>query len=111
MEALWRKKRATVGDVLEALPEPRPGYNSVQTRLNILADKGYVKREERGRAFLYKPAVERERIVSSAVNHLVGRFFNRGSLLALRLIENERMSEAELAQLEHAIAKRARKKS
>jgi len=111
MEALWRKKRATVTEVLGQLPEPRPTYNSVQTRLNILADKGLAMREESGRAIVYRPAIERERVVSSAVSQLVTRFFSTGSVLALRLIADEKMTDAELAQLEAAIAKKTRKRS
>ena len=110
MEALWSKKRATVAEVLERLPQPRPTYNSVQTRLNILAEKGLAKREERGRAFVYRPAVERDHVVSSAVSQLVKRFFDTGSMLALRLIDEEKMTPRELAQLEAAIARRARKR-
>lgn len=110
MEALWQHGRATVTDVLEELPEPRPTYNSVQTRLNILTDKGYAVREERGRAFAYRAAVKRDRVISSAVNHLVSRFFAKGSLLALRLIADEPMTDAELSELEEAISKRARKR-
>src|SRR5579864_4654566 len=103
MKALWRKKRATVAEVLEQLPAPRPSYNSVQTRLNILADKGLARRDDKGRAVVYRPAVERDRIVSSAVKQLVSRFFDTGSMLALRLIDREKMTDAELAQLEAAI--------
>lgn len=111
MEALWHKKRATVAEVLELLPQPRPTYNSVQTRLNILADKGLARRDEQGRAIVYRPAVERDRVVSSAVKQLVSRFFDTGSMLALRLIAEEKMTNAELAQLEAAIAKKTRKRS
>ena len=86
MDILWRMNRATVAEVLEALSAPVPGYTSVQTRLNILVDKGYAKRKLDGRALVYGPAVERERVVSSAVDHLVSRFFMKGSALALQLI-------------------------
>ena len=111
MEILWRTKRATVADVLEALPSPTPSYNSVQTRLNILTEKHYAKRRQLGRAFVYQPLVQREKAVSLAVRHLVSRFFNKGSLLALRLISEEPMSPEELDQLERAIERRVRKRS
>jgi predicted transcriptional regulator len=109
MDILWRMNRATVAEVLEALSAPAPGYTSVQTRLNILVDKGYAKRKLDGRALVYGPAVERERVVSSAVDHLVSRFFMKGSALALQLISDEPMSAQELAQLEAAIAKKAKR--
>ncbi len=111
MEALWSKKRATVAEVREQLPPPRPSYNSVQTRLNILADKGLARRDEHGRAIIYRPAVERERVVSSAVKQLVSRFFDTGSMLALRVIDEEKMTDSELAQLEAAIVKKTRTRS
>lgn len=110
MEVLWRTGKASVADVLEALPQPRPQYNSVQTRLNILVEKRYAKRLAHGRAFLYLPVVERDHVVSHAVKNLLVRFFGKGSALALRVISDEPMSEAEIVALKSAIARKAKKK-
>ena len=88
MEVLWRLERATVAEVTEALPPPPLAYNSVLTTLRILEQKGHVMHEEAGRAFIYRPLVERDAAAGSAVKNVVEKFFgNSTGELALRLIE------------------------
>jgi predicted transcriptional regulator len=104
MEVLWQKGAATVGDVTAALPPPPLAYNSVLTTMRILERKGYVKHEEAGRAYIYRPIVAREEAAGHAVGHLLSRFFdNSAGTLALRLIETERPSGAELQRLKALI--------
>ena len=94
-------KRATVAQVLEQLPEgERPAFNTVQTLLRILEQKGYLRHEEAGRAFVYYPLVGRVEATRAAVKQLLERFFdNSAELLTVRLLEDEQLSEAELERL------------
>ncbi len=104
MEVLWRKNRATVAEVTADLGPPPLAYNSVLTTMRILERKGYLGHEEAGRAYLYHPLVERETAARSAVGQVVSKFFgNNAGELALRLIENERPSDDELARLRSLI--------
>jgi predicted transcriptional regulator len=104
MEVLWQKGEATVAEVTAALPPPPLAYNSVLTTMRILERKGYVAHDEAGRAFLYRPLVEREEAAGHAVGHLLSKFFdNSAGSLALRLIENERPSKDELLRLKALI--------
>ena len=104
MEILWQKGRATVAEVTSSLPPPPIAYNSVLTTMRILEQKGYVAHEEAGRAFLYRPLIEREDAAQNAVGHLLSRFFeNKTGSLALRLIESERPSDDELQRLKALI--------
>ncbi len=104
MEVLWRKKQATVAEVTEALPPPPLAYNSVLTTMRILEQKGYVRHQEEGRAYVYQPLVERDEAAKSAVGQLVSRFFgNKSTALALRLVEEQRPSDEELRRLKKLI--------
>ena len=48
MNVLWDKERATVKEVVAALPGAgRPAYSTVLTMLRILEDKGYARHEKR----------------------------------------------------------------
>ena len=68
MEVIWRRRHATVAQVLEQLPEDeRPAFNTVQTLLRILEQKGYLRHEEAGRAFVYYPVVARVEATRAAV--------------------------------------------
>ena len=104
MEALWRLERATVAEVASAMPPPPSAYNTVLTTLRILETKGHVAHEEAGRAYVYFPLIAREAAAQSAVKQVVSKFFgDSSSALALRLIENERPSNEELARLRSLI--------
>jgi predicted transcriptional regulator len=104
MEVLWRLERATVAEVTEALPPPPLAYNSVLTTLRILEQKGHVTHDEAGRAFVYRPLIARDAAAGTAVKNVVEKFFgNSTGALALRLIENERPSDDELARLRSLI--------
>lgn len=104
MEVLWQKRKATVAEVAEALPPPPLAYNTVLTTMRILEQKGYVQHQEEGRAYVYEPLVEREDAAKNAVGLLLQRFFgNKSAALALRLVEEERPSDDELARLKALI--------
>ncbi len=104
MEVLWQRGPATVAEVTAALPPPPIAYNSVLTTLRILERKGYAAHDEAGRAFIYRPLLAREEAAGHAVGHVLSRFFdNSAGSLALRLIENERPSGAELSRLKALI--------
>lgn len=104
MDVLWQKGQATVAEVTAVLPPPPIAYNSVLTTMRILEQKGYVEHEEAGRAFIYRPLVERDAAAQNAVGHVLSRFFdNSAGELALRLIENEKPSRDELTRLKALI--------
>ena len=102
---LWRKGSATVSDVVESLPKSVPlAYSTVLTTLRILENKGYVRHNKEGRAFVYLPVVGREQARENAVTHLVRRFFeNSPELLMLNLLEQKKVAPEELRRLRKRI--------
>jgi len=104
MDVLWNRRRATVGEVTEALPPPPIAYNTVLTTMRILEQKGYVRHKEEGRAFVFEPLVEREEAAKSAVGQLLSKFFaNNAGELALRLVADKRPNADELQRLKQLI--------
>ncbi len=106
MQILWDKGPATVGEVTAALPKKKAAlaYNTVLTTLRILEQKGFVRHTEAGRAFVYRPVVDRAQARRSAIHHLVSRFFDDSpGRLALSLIENEKLDPEELKRLKNLI--------
>jgi predicted transcriptional regulator len=103
MDIIWAHGKATVAEVAEALPKELDlAYNTVLTTLRILEDKGYLKhtKPKEGRAFVYRAVVSREQASRSAVKHLLRRFFgNSAEALVLNLLEDEDLSERELARV------------
>lgn len=108
MAALWKHERLTVHALVEALDRPM-AYTTALTLLRILQQKGYARHEpdpEGGRAYVYLPAVAASKARRSHVRDLVDRLFNgRPEELVTGLLEDERLSRAQLKLLREQIEK------
>jgi BlaI family penicillinase repressor len=111
LKALWKLGESSVRQVLQELaPGGELAFNTVQTQLRIMTDKGLVRHRAQGRTFLYKPVYSRE----AASNRFLSKVYD-GVVqdLLLTLLRSQRLSSDELADLERLIAdarKNARKK-
>jgi predicted transcriptional regulator len=105
MSVLWRKKTATVADVVgELRKRRRVTYSTVQTMLRILETKGYVAHEKVARAFIYRPIIDAHQARRRAIRHLVNRLFNNSpSLLVLNVLDDDQIDRAELKRLKKLI--------
>jgi len=112
MQVVWAAgpEPVTVRDVVEHLNRSRSkklAYNTVQTMLVILRDKGVVEaRKGPGRAHAWRPTVSRDTVSSSMVGDLVDRLFaGRVEPLLHHLVEREGLDRDELAELRRRIDK------
>ena len=108
LKALWELGPASVRQVHERLcPGGELAFNTIQTLLRIMEDKGLVTHEVRGRTFIYAPAYRREQ----AATRLLDRVFD-GAMdqLVLSLLSTRRPSAEELKELERIIAAARRRK-
>jgi BlaI family transcriptional regulator, penicillinase repressor len=97
MKEVWRLEKASVRDVYEALREKRSiAYTTVMTMMKILEDKGYLKKTQVDRAYVYRPARPRQQVVGAMVRDFVDRVFDgaAGGLL-LHLAKDGRLSREE----------------
>ena len=99
MDVVWRLGAATAEQIREGL-EDRLHDSTIRTLLRILESKGFLAHEARGKAYVYRAAVERERAQGLALRTMLARFF-RGSAedLVLRLIEDEQITPEQLDEL------------
>ena len=101
MAILHRRQRATVEDLREELPDP-PSPSSVRKLLDIMIERGLLRREYDGPRFVYFPAASPEAASRSALKQLVRTFFNDspGSAMAALIdITNTPLSDAEYRRL------------
>jgi len=98
---LWDREQATVRDLYDAVNAQRPVvYTGVLKLLQIMTDKGLVKRDERERAHVYSAAVAREDTERQFMQELSKRFFaGSAAQMALRALEMEPASEEELDEI------------
>lgn len=107
MDILYRRGRATAGDVMDELPGD-PSYSTVRTQLRVLEDKGHVHHQEEGLRYVYMPAVPRRAAGKSALKHLVDTFFDGSAektVAALLGGDATRLSDEELDRISNLIAK------
>jgi predicted transcriptional regulator len=104
LEILWVLEEGTIDDLLQASKDSRLNYKTVQTVLRIMENKKFVGHSIRGRAFVYRPRVKRHEVSRVSLRSLLKRYF-RGSRteLLLNLLEDERIGNKELQELEDLI--------
>ena len=105
MDFLFRVGKATAADVMEGLHDA-PSYSAVRALLRILEQKGHIRHEEEGRAYVYMPLVRRADARQSALSHLLKTFFDNSAeqaVAALLAIKGEKMSGAELERMSRLI--------
>ena len=99
MDVVWRRGEVTAEQVREALPGA-PHDSTVRTLMRVLENKGYLKHEVRGKAYVHRALVGRQKAQKLAVRSVLTRFF-AGSAedLVLRLIEDEQLTQKQLDEL------------
>ena len=107
MDVVWRLGEATAEQVREALPGT-PHDSTVRTLMRVLETKGYLTHEVRGKAYIHRPLIERQKAQKLALKSVLTRFF-AGSAedLVLRLIEDEHLSQEQLDELRRSASSQA----
>ena len=101
MHVVWGLGTATVKQVHDVLSARRPvAYTTVMTMLGLLAKKGHLKREESGKAFVYRPAHTKGRVVSRMLDDFVLRVFHGSARpLVLALLKDRKISKRDLEEI------------
>jgi BlaI family transcriptional regulator, penicillinase repressor len=106
LKVLWERGASTVRDVLDEFTQMRRrrAYTSVMSLMNVMADKGLLRRRRRGRAFVYEPRIAREATLSDMIGDLCDRAFESSApLLVSRLLEQANPSREELDEIRRVI--------
>ena len=101
MKVVWTRESVTVRDVYEALLEKRKvAYTTVMTMMKILEQKGYLNRKQVERAYVYRPAQPKSRVIRAMVRDFVNRVFNGSAEpLLVHLIEDRHLTQDEIEEL------------
>ena len=105
MKVIWRLETATVRQVYEILLKKRHiAYTTVMTMMKILEQKGFLKKRQEDRAYVYTPAQPQKQVVGSMVREFVNRVFNGSAEpLLLHLVEDQHLTEGDLEEIRKAI--------
>ncbi len=75
MQVLWDLKKASVKEVIERLPNPKPAYNTVSTIIRILESKEFVSHQPEGRGYVYYPLVEKSAYSNQSLHKIMEGYF------------------------------------
>lgn len=86
MRCIWKNKTCTARDVVECLGQNREiAYNTIQTIMTRLVDKGLLKRKLEGKTHVYKPAAKQKSVLLSLITQTMSGFtgqFGEEALIA-----------------------------
>jgi predicted transcriptional regulator len=112
MEGVWnRGGPVTVREIQDRLyPKAEKAYTTTQTIMNILVNKGFLKRKKIGMVNFYTPKISRELAAQHETRALASRIFNDSmGALAAYLVGSGELTPQELQQLKELLAAQEQK--
>ena len=100
MSVLWELGEATATEVRERI-DPSLAYTSVSTMIRTLEMKGYVShRRGEGKTHVYFPVIDAEMAGETALGRVLDKIYGGSPLkLLAHLVEQRKVSDAELARM------------
>ncbi len=106
LEALWAHGKASVREILEAFPEPRPAYTTIQTTVYRMEGKGAVRRLRKiGNAHIFEPIVARDVTRHQLLDQILSFFGGRAQPMMAQLAEAGKLTREDVRELEKMIEK------
>jgi len=102
LQVLWQLGPSTVRAVNDALnEETRPvQYTSTLKLMQLMVEKGLLKRDERSMKHVYRPAEDEQKTKSYLLDRFVNNMFNGSAAkLMMQLLGNKKTSPEELAEI------------
>jgi predicted transcriptional regulator len=108
LKVLWEIGSGSVREVHQRLcPQDELAFNTVQTLLRIMDEKGLVAHRNQGRTFVYFPRHDREQVAQRFLDKVFDGALDQ---LVLTLLQTKDTSAEELKDLERLIARARREK-
>ena len=101
LRVLWQLGPSTVRQVHDVLMRERPtAYTTALKLLQIMTEKGLVRRDEADRTHIYHPRLSEEQTQRQLIRDLMDRAFGgSSSKLVLQALASKRASSDELAEI------------
>ena len=104
LEALWELGKASIREIQETFPEPRPAYTTIQTTVYRLESKGAVRRVRKiGNAHIFEPLVARDVARHRLLDDILSLFGGRAQPMMAQLAEAGKLTLDDVRELERTI--------
>jgi predicted transcriptional regulator len=106
LEALWRHGKASIREIQEAFPAPRPAYTTIQTTVYRLEGKKAVRRVRKiSNADIFEPIVARDVTRNRMLDEILSFFGGRAQPMMAQLAEAGKLTLDDVRELEKTIKK------
>jgi len=104
LEALWAHGKASIREIQEAFPEPRPAYTTIQTTVYRLEGKKAVRRVRKiSNAHIFEPIVARDVTRHGLLDEILSFFGGRAQPMMAQLAEAGKLTLDDVRELEKTI--------
>jgi BlaI family penicillinase repressor len=111
LEALWVNGRASVREIQEAFPEPRPAYTTISTTVYRMEAKGVVRRARKiGNAHIFEPSIAKDSARDGLLDEILSFFGGRPQPMMAQLVESGKLTLADIRELEKDVAATERRR-
>ena len=111
LEILWARGNASIREVQESFPEPRPAYTTIQTTVYRMETKDAVRRIRKvGNAHLFEPLVPRDAARRRLLDEILSLFGGRAQPMMAQLAEVGKLTREDVRELERTIAQLEKKR-
>ena len=106
LELLWDRGNASIREIQESFPEPRPAYTTIQTTVYRMEAKGTVRRTRKvSNAHLFEPLVERDVARHRLLDEILSLFGGRAQPMMAQLAEAGKLTRDDIRELEKVVDK------
>jgi BlaI family penicillinase repressor len=106
LEALWSHGRASIREIQEAFPEPRPAYTTIQTTVYRLEGKKALRRVKKiSNAHIFEPMIARDVTRHRLLDEILSLFGGRAQPMMAQLAEAGKLTLKDVRELERTIKK------
>jgi BlaI family transcriptional regulator, penicillinase repressor len=104
LEALWAHGKASIREIQEAFPEPRPAYSTIQTIVYRLETKGALRRVRKiGNADIFEPLVSRDVTRLKLLDEILSFFGGKAQPMMAQLAEAGKLTLDDVRELEKTV--------
>src|SRR5882672_1210085 len=106
LEALWAHGKASIREIQETFPAPRPAYTTIQTTVYRLEGKNAVRRVRKiSNAHIFEPVVARDVTRHRLLDEILSFFGGRAQPMMAQLAEAGKLTIEDVRELEKTIRK------
>ncbi|HLX91037.1 MAG TPA: BlaI/MecI/CopY family transcriptional regulator [Puia sp.] len=105
LQVLWNKESATVRDVHEELAKQKDvGYTTTLKLMQIMHEKGLVKRDDTSKTHIYQASVSKEKTQKHLLGKMIDNLFGGSSTqLVIQALGNHKASTQELDEIQQLL--------